>query len=140
MLRNVDLKHYMIPHPAKVLADDNLVSAMDVIMDRQISGVCVVDDRDRLVGILSELDCLRGILSATYNGTSVGKVKEFMTTDDLITAGPNDAIVDVAQDMLSKKIRRRPVIDDEGRLLGQITIRQILRAVKGFQARQPARD
>jgi CBS domain-containing protein len=140
MLRNVDLYHFMIPHPAKVTAEDNLMTAMEIIMDRQISGVCVVDERDRLVGILSELDCLRGILSATYNGSTVGKVKEFMTNEDLITAGPNDAIVDIAQDMLGKKIRRRPVVDDEGRLLGQITIRQILRAVKGFQERKPARD
>jgi CBS domain-containing protein len=57
-----------------------------------------------------------------------------MTSRNLITASPGDPIVDVAADMLKKKIRRRPVVDSEGKLLGQITIRQILRAVKEFSS------
>lgn len=42
--------------------------------------------------------------------------------------------MDVAADMLKQKIRRRPVVGSDGELLGQITIRQILRAVKEFSS------
>ena len=132
MLQSVNLRDYMLLHPVKVKADANMMEAMKVIIDNKISGLCVVDDADNLVGILSELDCLRAVLSATYNKTSVGKVSEYMATDNLVVAHPEEDIVDVAQDMLTKNKRRRPVVEN-GKLIGQITCRQLLTAVKKFR-------
>ena len=132
MLQSVNLRDYMLLHPVKVKADANMMEAMKVIIDNKISGLCVVDDADNLVGILSELDCLRAVLSATYNKTSVGKVSEYMATDNLVVAHPEEDIVDVAQDMLTKNKRRRPVVEN-GKLIGQITCRQLLKAMKKFQ-------
>jgi CBS domain-containing protein len=134
MLKNVDLQHYMLKHPARVHPDDSLFHAIHLILVERISGVCVVDDDGRLVGLLSELDCLRGVLSATYNDTAIGTVREFMTSTGIQTAQLGDDIVDIAQDMLEHKRRRRPVVDRDGRLVGQISIRQILRAVKEFSS------
>ena len=134
MLKEVELKHYMVQNPVKVQADANLLDAIHLILVNKISGLCVVDEHNRLVGVLSETDCLRGVLSATYNDTGIGTVGEFMTSQGLYTASPGDQIVDVAADMLKQKIRRRPVVGSDGELLGQITIRQILRAVKEFSS------
>ena len=133
MLQSVNLRDYMLLHPVKVKADANMMEAMKVIIDNKISGLCVVDDADNLVGILSELDCLRAVLSATYNKTTVGKVSEYMATDNLVVAHPEEDIVDVAQDMLTKNKRRRPVVEN-GKLIGQITCRQLLTAVKKFRS------
>ena len=69
---------------------------------------------------------------ATYNNTGVGLVSEHMTRDNLLVAHPDENILDVAQDMLLKGNRRRPVLEN-GRLLGQITCRQLLNAVKKFR-------
>ena len=132
MLQSVNLRDYMLLHPVKVKADANMMEAMKVIIDNKISGLCVVDEADNLVGILSELDCLRAVLSATYNKTSVGKVSEYMAPDNLVVAHPEEYIVDVAQDMLTKNKRRRPVVEN-GKLIGQITCRQLLTAVKKFR-------
>lgn len=132
MLGTIDLTHYMVQHPVRIRADANLLEAIDLILTHRISGLCVVDDDNRLLGVLSELDCLRGVLSATYNDTGVGTVADFMVAENLRTAKVTDNIVDLASDMLAQKIRRRPVIDADGMLVGQITIRQILRAVKEF--------
>lgn len=132
MLQSVNLRDYMIPHPVKVKTDTNMLEAMQVIIDNKISGLCVVDDADNLVGILSELDCLRAVLSATYNKTEVGKVREYMASDNLVVAHPDEDIVDIAQDMLKKNKRRRPVVEN-GKLIGQITCRQLLNAVKKFR-------
>lgn len=134
MLRNIELKNFMVSNPAKVRADDNLMDAIHLILLHRISGVCVVDENDCLIGMLSELDCLRGILSATYNDTGIGTVGEFMTAENLETASPQDHIVGIAAGMLSGRKRRLPVVQPDGKLVGQITIRQILRAVKEFSS------
>ena len=132
MLQSVNLRDYMLTNPVRVRPDDNVLDAMQVIIDNKISGVCVVDDEGNLVGILSELDCLRAVLGAIYNNAAVGNVHDYMASDNLVVAHPNEDIVDVAQDMLLKNKRRRPVVED-GKLIGQITCRQLLAAVKTFR-------
>ena len=132
MLRSVDLKDYMLHDPVKVRADVDVFEAIHMILLHKISGVCVVDENDQLIGVLSEMDCLKAILSAVYNEAMyAGPVKQFMTTE-VISVRISDNVVDVASDMLKHKQRRRPVTDDDGRLVGQVTCRQILRAVKEF--------
>lgn len=131
MLRSVELEDYMLDHPVKVSANADLFEAVGLILDNKISGLCVVDDNGDLVGVLSELDCLNAILTAVYdNSGSVGPVREHMT-QAVITSGLHEDIVDVATDMLKNRHRRRPVIKD-GKLVGQITCRQLLRAVRDF--------
>lgn len=131
MLQSVNLRDYMLLNPVKVHAEDNLMDAMKVIIDNKISGVCVVDADANLVGILSELDCLRAVLGAVYNRSNIGVVGDHMSADNLIVAHPNEDIVNVAQDMLMKSKRRRPVVEN-GKLIGQITCRQLLSAVMKF--------
>lgn len=134
MLKKIDLEHYMLKQPVTVHPDASLFEAIHRILVNQISGLCVVDEGGKLVGLLSEVDCLRGVLSATYNQSAIGSVRDEMTASNLEVARPGDAIVDIAQDMLRHKRRRLPVVDSAGRLIGQITIRQILRAVKEFSS------
>jgi len=134
MLRSVDLSDYMHANPVKVHLDASLFQAMDTITRQHVSGACVVDDDDNLVGVLSETDCLRAVVSATYNNTAdVGKVRDFMTAE-VQTCGLHDNIVDVAMDMIAKGHRRRPVVE-KGKLIGQLTCRRILRVVAAFNDR-----
>ena len=135
MLKELELGHYMVPNPVVVKPNASLFEAMRLIEEGKVSGLCVVDDSGKLVGVLSEMDCLRGILSAVYNDTGIGYVSDFMTADNLIVAHTHESIADIASDMMRIKHRRRPVVDSQGRLVGQITIRQILKAVKGFRDR-----
>lgn len=133
MLKSVELKDYMLTRPVTVRADDAMGDAIRLILDNKISGLCVVDDHMRLVGILSELDCLNAILQASYNEGGVGLVRDYMSAERLVVANPHEDITDVAQDMLRKNKRRRPVVED-GKLVGQITCRQLLSAVRGFSS------
>jgi CBS domain-containing protein len=132
MLRSVNLRDYMLTHPATIDGDAPLTEAMSLIIDNRISGLCVIDGQHNLIGILSELDCLRAVLGAVYNKSSIGAVRDYMATENLTVAHPDEDIVDVAQDMLMNHRRRRPVVED-GRLVGQITCRQLLKAVREFQ-------
>lgn len=131
MLQSVNLRDYMLTNPVTVRPSDNVLDAMHVIIEHRVSGVCVVDAESNLVGILSELDCLRAVLGVVYNDSRVGRVSDHMATDNLVVAHPNEDIVDVAHDMLLKNKRRRPVVEN-GKLIGQITCRQLLSAVRNF--------
>ena len=133
MLQSVNLRDYMLLNPVKVDPEDNILDAMKVIIDNKISGVCVVDTDANLVGILSEMDCLRAVLGATYNNNNIGVVRDHMASDNLVVAHPNEDIVSVAEDMLLKNKRRRPVVEN-GKLIGQITCRQLLSAVMKFRS------
>jgi predicted transcriptional regulator len=132
MLRSVDLVDYMVTNPVTVQVDADIYEAIHLILVHKISGLCVVDENNNFVGVLSELDCLRQILSAIYNETGECHVRDCVVTENVVTAGLHDDIVDVAADMLQQKHRRRPVLQD-GKLVGQITCRQLLRAVKEFR-------
>ena len=130
MLRSVDLKDYMQPDPVTVLPSASLHQAVELIIEHKVSGICVVDDNKQLLGILSEMDCLRGILAATYNQGGLNNVSEYMTAN-VDVAHLGEDIVSVASDMMSKQQRRRPVVEN-GKLIGQITCRQLLRAIDEF--------
>jgi len=126
------MQDYMMRNPVTVDKDMDVYNAIQVILANQVSGVCVIDGENKLIGILSEIDCLRAILSSVYNESPrAGVVEEFMTSN-IISVQLSDNIVDVAADMLKHKHRRRPVVDENGLLLGQVTCRQLLRAVQEF--------
>lgn len=132
MLRSVELKNYMLRDPVTIRANESVFEAIHKILAYKVSGISVIDEHRNLVGVLSELDCLRAILSSVYNEVPyAGEVSEYMTKE-VISVGLHDSIVDVAQDMLEHKHRRRPVIDEDGKLVGQVSCRRLLRAVKEF--------
>ena len=129
MLRSVELADYMLKNPVTAKPDLTVYEAAVRILQNKVSGLVVIDDRRQLVGMLSELDCLRVILYSVYNDEDFGAalVGDVMTRE-LETQDPHDDIVDVANSMLDHKHRRRPVVQD-GRLVGQVTCRQILNIV-----------
>jgi CBS domain-containing protein len=133
MMRSIQLEDYILENPVKVQASADLFEAVSLIVENRISGLCVVDGDGHLVGVLSELDCLKAILSASYdNTTSVGKVSDFMTSS-VVTSSLEEDIIGVASEMLKSRHRRRPVISN-GKLVGQITCRQLLKAFRDFSA------
>ncbi len=131
MLTSVNISDYMLLHPVKVQADEDLFTAIELIFSEKVSGVCVVDADNTLLGVLSETDCMRAIIAETYNNSGkVGSVSNFMTKE-VVCCSLHDNAIDVAVDMLKTHQRRRPVIS-EGKLVGQITFRQLLRLVSEF--------
>lgn len=132
MLKSVEVRQYMGSQPVTVKQDMNISEAAQTIVANKVSGVAVVDDEDNLVGMLSELDCLKSIVNSVYaDGNSGAALVKDVMTREVEVNHPHDDIVDVAASMLDHKHRRRPIIAD-GKLVGQITCRQILKAVKAF--------
>jgi len=132
MKNSVDVNDYMVKRPVLVEPDTEVFEAIHQILRYKISGVTVVDDRKHPVGMLSELDCLRAILSGSYYG-DVGKilVKDHMSVG-VESVNSHADVIDVAQSMLDHKHRRRPVVNRENKVIGQLTCRNILKCIKDF--------
>ncbi len=133
MLKSVKVQDYMLTRPVLVQPEADLFHAIHEILTHRISGITVVDQHHRPVGMLSELDCLRAILRSSYHQEEIGvhRVQDHMT-QGAECVGANEDVFDVAESMLDHKHRRRPVINDHGLMVGQLSCRQILRAIKEF--------
>ncbi|PKM31648.1 MAG: CBS domain-containing protein [Gammaproteobacteria bacterium HGW-Gammaproteobacteria-11] len=130
MLKSVKVRDYMTRDLITFSPDMSLFKAIDVLLGNSISGAPVVDADGHLLGLLSESDCLRGILSGSYFEEAGGTVRSVMT--DVVESIDADAdIVKAAEHFIHKGRRRLPVMD-EGLLVGQISRRDILRAVKAY--------
>ena len=81
MPKSVEVSQYMQHKPVTVMADMNIYDASRKILENKVSGVVVVDADNNLVGMLSELDCLRALVTSVYNGADPGGalVKDIMT-------------------------------------------------------------
>ena len=105
----------------------DVLDALHELVKHRIAGAPVVDDHGVLIGMLSELDCLKIALNAGYYGDSGGPVSEYMTPD-VETIDAEMSIIDLAQKFLKCGYRRFPVLRNN-RLVGQISRRDVLRAL-----------
>ena len=109
----------LIEDPLTIGPDERLAAALEVMRRRDISGLPVVDD-GRLVGILTRRD-------VRFETAIERPVRELMTAD-VITA-PRTTGSDEARMLMHRhRIEKLPVVDDEGRLTGLFTIKDIEKA------------
>lgn len=128
MLRSIEAKDYMSVNPVTFQVHTNIFDAIHELLTRRISGATVVDENKKVVGVISEMDCLKAIINLGYYDEGEGLVGDFMTASvDTIDKEIN--IVDAAQLLLKTNRRRMPVIED-GKFSGQISARSILQAFK----------
>ena len=110
-----------------VKIDMDILDASRILVDNNISGAPVVDENGAMVGILSAKDCFKITMHAGYHGEPGGKVTEYMSRGvKSVTA--DMSIMDLAELFLSTHFRRYPVVDN-GRLIGIICRRDVLRAL-----------
>ena len=127
MLHKFFVKHYMARHLVTLSPDMEILHAVHTLIENDISGAPVIDKEKRLVGILTEKDCMQVVLNATYHSEYGGVVAEFMTIDVEVMS-PEDSIVDAAERFLDKRYHRYPVME-KNRLIGQISRCDVLRAL-----------
>lgn len=139
-MAKTSISEYMADDPVTVRPDMNVFEAAHEILVKQVSGAMVTDEEGKLVGMLSELDCLQAMITSVYNGADPGGalVSDIMSANVEVNS-PDDDILSVATSMLDHKHRRRPIVKD-GELQGQLTCRQILKAVTEFAEGNNAGD
>ena len=106
------------------LTADKLVSEADELMGKyKISGVPIVDEKGKLVGILTNRD-LRFVTDFDI------PIKDVMTKENLVTAPVGTDLLGAKEILMKHKIEKLPIIDENGMLKGLITIKDIEKSVQ----------
>lgn len=113
----------VIVNPFSLTGDRTVAEADELMGKYKISGVPVVDEKGKLVGILTNRD-LRFISDFSI------KIADVMTKENLVTAPVNTDLEQAQQILMKHKIEKLPLVDDEGMLKGLITIKDIEKAVQ----------
>ncbi|MDQ1241170.1 MAG: hypothetical protein QG550_421 [Pseudomonadota bacterium] len=126
--RAAKARDYMARNLVVLAPEMDVLHAIGIFVEKQISGAPVLDRFGTLVGMLSEKDCMRIALSAGYYGEWGGRVEEYMHAP-VATIDADMPIVEVAQLFAEREYRRYPVTED-ARLVGQISRSDVLRALQ----------
>jgi CBS domain-containing protein len=126
--KSVLVKDYMAKSLVTFKPETDVLDAVHELVKHRIAGAPVVDASGNLIGMLSELDCMKVALNAGYHGDWGGPVSDFMS-EGVKTVDGEMSIVDLAQQFVESKYRRFPVVQNN-RLIGQISRRDVLRALE----------
>ena len=128
MPKPVTVKDYMSANLVTFTPEMDILKAINLLIENRISGAPVVNKQGNMVGMLSEKECLKVALQASYHSESAGTVAEYMRAETK-TVDADTNIVDIAGMFLRDGYRRYPVMKDN-RLVGQISRRDVLRAME----------
>ena len=105
--------------------EQSIRQALALLAEHNIGAVVVVDETGRPVGILSERDVVR---TAARDERIFGRAVAELMTRDVVVGVPDDDLKTVGHTMTERRIRHLPVVDG-GRLIGVISIGDVVRAV-----------
>jgi CBS domain-containing protein len=112
------------PEPAAVGLDANVADAIRKMLNQHVGAVAIVDGESRVAGIFTERDVLRK-LSLSGRDPASTPVREMMTTP-VEMATVSTSAGEAMATMVERHYRHLPVADDDGRLLGILSIRNLL--------------
>jgi len=130
IIENESLKvsDYMTRDLITFKPEQSVEEVIESLITNKISGGPVVNERNELVGIISEGDCLKQISdSRYYNMPMEQDTVEKRMIKNVETIDGNMNVFDAAKKFLDSKIRRFPIVE-EGKLVGQISQKDILKA------------
>lgn len=113
----------VITNPFSLTPEHHVYDAEELMGKYRISGVPIVDDNQKLVGILTNRD-LRFVHDFSI------KIKEVMTHEQLVTAPVGTTLQEAEVILQQHKIEKLPIVDEENTLKGLITIKDIEKAIQ----------
>lgn len=129
-MKSVKVADYMARKLITFQPETSVVEALGAMLDHRISGAPVVDADGRLVGILSEVDVMEVVIQDSYYDENAGIVADYMKAN-VETVEPEMDIYSLAERFRQEHRRRFPVVKN-GKLVGQISRRDVLRAARDF--------
>ncbi len=111
--------------------DTNINVVITSLLENRISGAPVLNDDGQVVGLIDDKDCLKVLFGSVYNRlpTTADMVSDYMS-NVMKSISMDQNILDVASIFVSSPYKRLMVEDENGKLIGQISRRDILRAIQ----------
>src|SRR3569832_2031391 len=110
-------KDVMTPNPRACAPSASSVEAARIMRDEDV-GIVPVVEQNQLKGVVTDRDLCLEVIAEARNPQEV-KVSECMS-EDLVTCKQDDDVQKAADLMKEHQVRRIPVVDDQGRLVGMI--------------------
>ncbi len=120
----MSILHLCDEKPATVRPEETVARAIEVMLEMRVGAVAVIDGEHRVAGIFTERDVLKKVALSGQDPHQT-LVKDFMTTPvELATleTSPGEAL----EEMIECHFRHLPIVDKDGRLLGILSIRNLL--------------
>jgi CBS domain-containing protein len=132
--RNDSITSYMATQLITFRPEDNISKVVSTMLRYKISGAPVLNEIGDIVGMISEKDCMKVVLDYAYHNQPINRAKvgDYMSTE-ITTVSAEASIFDVANMFLNHPLRRLPVLEN-GRLVGQISRRDVLKAAQKMKS------
>ena len=104
-----------------------LAEALNSLHHSGLSGLPVLDEQQRLIGFLSEQDCIPSLLTGSYHCDTRTRVEDLMSRTPLSVA-PDDSILELARQMSEARPKIYPVLQG-GKVIGIISRHQVMQAL-----------
>lgn len=118
----------MNQRPVTFTSNMTVAEAVERLLQTKQTGGPVIDTHNKVIGFLSEQDCLEHMIESSYYREQVAHVKDIMKIE-VISIKPYTSVIDLAQKMMTEKPKVYPVVDDDGYLLGTINRSALLHAI-----------
>ena len=124
MTHHKQIKDLMTQNPRTISPDATVVDAAPIMRDDDVGLVPVVDG-DRLVGTLTDRDVAIRVVAEgrDSNSTTVGEI----ASKDLVTIDPDQDLDEALRLMARHQVRRLPVVEEDGRLVGIVAQADVAR-------------
>lgn len=123
------VRSFMDTETHALAEDDDILVAVGRLIDEGVTDAPVLDGNDRVVGMLSEYGCLRLLAEGRDGNPPRGLVRDFMS-EKFTAVPPTMDVYYVAGMFLADPAQRRFAVMEEDRLVGVVTRKDILRAVR----------
>lgn len=134
MGKNIRVCDFMSTSLTTFKPQQTIPEVIETLIRNKISGGPVVNDKNELVGIISEGDCIKQLSDSQYYNMPIENIK---VVDCMIknveTIDGNMTIFDAAKQFLTAKRRRFPIVEDK-KLVGLISQKDILKASLKMQS------
>ena len=108
--------------------DQPIHEAINVLLDRKVTGAPVLDKNRKIVGMITEKDCLRVLLDSAYHNMPSDKTVASYMSPVVKTVTTEHDLLDLANEFLTTNFRKFPVVYRET-LVGQVSRRDVLKAI-----------